>query len=209
MVNLKGQLKKQRLIPVLRTNDTELAHTGVDWLVEAGLDVIEITMTVPNAPKVIERARKNHPDILIGAGTVFSKEVANSVIIAGAQFVVTPCLVAEVAKTCRQKIIPLITGAATPREVWLAHQAGSEIIKIFPAKSIGGPEFIKSIKAVFPEIDFMPTGGVKPENVQEYLQSGALCVGMGSELMPIQPLKTGDKTLFLKMIQQAMEKAST
>ena len=98
----------------------------------------------------------------------------------------------------------MLAGAATPREVLLAHRAGSAVVKIFPAGSVGGSGFVRTVKAVFPEVELMPTGGVRPEEVPAYLKAGALCVGLGSELLPVAPLREGRRTAFLTAVRKAL-----
>jgi 2-dehydro-3-deoxyphosphogluconate aldolase/(4S)-4-hydroxy-2-oxoglutarate aldolase len=140
-------------------------------------------LTTPGAFELVA-ANAARSDAVIGVGTVLSANDADRAIAAGARFLVTPCWVDGVVERSKEAGIAALIGAGTASEIWRAHQAGAAVVKVFPAASLGGPGFLKSVKAVFPNVLMMPTGGVKPDNFRDYMAAGALCVGMGSELAP-------------------------
>ncbi|HWQ91114.1 MAG TPA: bifunctional 4-hydroxy-2-oxoglutarate aldolase/2-dehydro-3-deoxy-phosphogluconate aldolase, partial [Clostridia bacterium] len=151
---------------------------------EGGVQFIEITMTVPGALDVIEKAvgalRKE--GVYVGAGTVLDSETARLAILAGAAYVVSPVVRPEVITTCKRYSIPVMPGAMTPTEVLNAWEAGGDVIKIFPA-GVGGPQFFKDLKGPLPHIDLMPTGMVNRETAPKFIQAGACAVGAGTELV--------------------------
>ena len=139
-------------------------------------------MTIPDALDLI-RKLKSEKDILIGAGTVTSVKIAEQCILSGAKFIVTPCSVKDLPKIAHEEIIPCIMGAMTPSEVHNAFMMGADAVKIFPISNLGGVTFLKALLSIFPNIKFIPTGGIKPTNFDQYLMNGAMCVGIGGELL--------------------------
>ena len=188
---LLSQLADARAIPVIRHKDAGIAVQGAVILAENGFPVVELTFTVPGAAALIASLRSRLPKAVFGAGTVMTAAQAEEAIGAGAEFIVSPCLVEDVADICRGRGIPYLPGAATPKEVFACWQAGATVVKVFPAKQTGGPGFLKAVRAVFPDIPLMPTGGVGLDDVPAYLDAGALCVGLG-ELFPARDLERGD-----------------
>jgi 2-dehydro-3-deoxyphosphogluconate aldolase/(4S)-4-hydroxy-2-oxoglutarate aldolase len=164
------------------------AEKVVALMAAGGLTSIELTMTTPGAIRMLEQATVELPDFIFGLGTVLDAETARLGILAGAQFVVTPALRPEVITMCRRYSIPIFCGALTPTEALNAWEAGADAVKIFPAEFFG-PSYIKSLKAPLPHIDFVPTGGVTPENVGEFLRAGATATAAGSSLVDAKSLK--------------------
>jgi 2-dehydro-3-deoxyphosphogluconate aldolase/(4S)-4-hydroxy-2-oxoglutarate aldolase len=181
-----------RAIPVIRTSTAAAAATVVGWLKEAGLTIFEITMTVPDAPALI-RDLASDPELLVGAGTVPDAAAGEACLAAGARFLVTPWVAPELAAPCRAAGAALMLGALTPTEVRAARAAGADVVKIFPASSIGGPAHIRALRSVFPGVAFCPTGGVDPANMAEYLAAGASFVGIGGALVDQKRIDAGDK----------------
>jgi len=177
-------IRRIGIIPVIRADSPDAAVAVVEALAEAGLAIAEVTMTVPDAIDVIERVSKQFGDrVLIGAGTVTHSEVARRAIHAGAQFVVSPCLVPAVVETSHREGVPVLPGALTPTEVFEAHNLGGDMIKIFPANNVGGAAYLKALRAPFPNIPLVPTGGVTLDNIGEMFAAGAVAVGVGGELI--------------------------
>jgi 2-dehydro-3-deoxyphosphogluconate aldolase/(4S)-4-hydroxy-2-oxoglutarate aldolase len=186
-------LREIGIIPVIRADSTETAARIVDTLVEAGLGVIELTMTVPDALGVIASvAGRFGRRIVLGAGTVTDADTARRVVEAGAEFIVTPCLIPEVVAVARAASVAMLPGALSPTEVFTAFQAGADLVKVFPAQSVGGPEYIKALKGPFPAIPLVPTGGVTLQTIGAFLKAGAAAVGVGGELISRDALKKGD-----------------
>ena len=177
------KIKETKIIPVIRTASGEQAKPIIKALVEGGIDVLEVTMTIPNGVELIAELNEEYQDnALIGAGTVLDEETAQRCARAGAKFIVSPLTDLKTISFCNDREIVVMPGAITPTEIFSAWKAGADVVKIFPVNSAGGVSFLKSVKAVFPNIQIVPTGGVNLENALDYIKAGALAVGMGSEL---------------------------
>jgi 2-dehydro-3-deoxyphosphogluconate aldolase/(4S)-4-hydroxy-2-oxoglutarate aldolase len=186
------QLRAARVVPVVRTTSPQHAATAVQWLRTAGIRIFEITMTIPGAVALIGQLARD-PDLLIGAGTVPDAATAAACLDAGARFIVAPWVDPALSEPCRKAAAALALGALTPTEVRAALAAGADIVKVFPASSVGGPGHIKALVSVFPGVAFCPTGGVEPGNVAAYLSAGAAFVGMGGALVDEQRIAAGDR----------------
>jgi len=163
--------------------DTNRLLKVIEAVRQGGVKSIEITMTVPGAVAIIRHlSTAVPPDVLIGAGTVVDEETANQVIDAGAAFVVGPVLNLGVISLCRRRDVAVMPGCYTPTEILTAWNAGADIIKVFPATSLG-PKYFKDLRGPFPDIRLMPTGGVTIDNVGEWITAGACAVGVGSDLL--------------------------
>jgi len=184
--DLRQALIEQRVIPVLRLASAALTERAIDCLREAGFGTVEITMTTPGAIELLKKTRN------AGAGTVLDLETAQRCIDAGAQFLVSPCLVPGMAKLAHDAGRLALIGGFTPGEVLAAHREGADIVKLFPA-STGGPEHLRAIHSVFPEIPLCPTGGVSFNNYRDYLAAGAIIVGIGNNIVDQKALAAGDR----------------
>lgn len=181
------------IIPVIRADSPDAAIAVVAALAEAGLVIAEITMTVPRAIDAIEAVSKRFADrMLIGAGTVTDADTAKRAADAGAEFVVSPCLVREVIDVARAAGVAVLPGALTPTEVFEAYSAGADMVKVFPAQNVGGAAYLRALRGPFPEIPLVPTGGVTLENLPEMFAAGAAAVGVGSELVDKDALARRD-----------------
>jgi 2-dehydro-3-deoxyphosphogluconate aldolase/(4S)-4-hydroxy-2-oxoglutarate aldolase len=185
-------LRAARVVPVVRTRSAAHAETAVGWLRDAGLRVFEITMTIPGAVAMIGRLARD-PDLLIGAGTVPDAATACACLDAGARFIVAPWVDPALSRPCRECDAVLMLGAQTPTEVRAALAAGADVVKIFPAASVGGPAHIRALASVLPQVPFCPTGGVELSNVAAYLAAGAAFVGMGGALVDEKRIEAGDR----------------
>lgn len=192
MSSFADRLRIARIVPVIRHADPDIALQGCTLLAEEGIAALEITTTVPGAADLIAALRARYPGICIGAGTVLTAEQADAVLNAGAEFVVSPCWSEEAARRAMIAEKPYLPGAMTPGEVFHHWNQGAAVVKVFPADAVGGPGFLKALSAVFPDVHLMPTGGVSQTTVQSYLDAGALCVGMGGNLLPVEELEAGD-----------------
>lgn len=172
------------VVPVVRASSADDAMKIVYAIKEGGINIIEVTMTVPNAIGVMEAvAKKFDGDVLLGAGTVLDAETARISILAGAEFVVSPCLNEDLIKICRRYAKIVIPGAMTPTEILEAWEMGADIVKIFPVGNLGGPEYIKAIKAPLPQILLNVTGGISLKNAAEFIKAGASIISVGSALV--------------------------
>lgn len=181
------------IVPVVRAASFDEACRAVEAIRKGGIPILEITMTVPDAPAVIrEVVRQYGKDVLAGAGTVLTKVEAEVCLDAGAEFLVSPGVSTDVMRVAAQRGKLAMPGALTPTEVMTALSAGARAIKIFPCSSVGGPKYIKALKGPFPQIEFIPTGGVSLSNASEYIAAGAFALGTGSELVDGDALRAGN-----------------
>ena len=186
------RIRELGLIPVVRAASSEDALRVVEALGEGGVDIIELTMTVPGALKLIEglSARLGR-HILVGAGTVLDSETARACILAGAEFVVSPTVEEATIACCRTYGIAVLAGALTPTEIVRAWRAGADLVKVFPCSAMGGASYLKSLKAPFPYLRLVPTGGVTLQTAASFLEAGASALGVGADLVNLQALADG------------------
>ena len=171
------------VVAIMRAKSSDQLLEAAEAVREGGVTAIEVTMTTPGALGVIEQAVARYGEhVLFGAGTVLDPESARAAILSGAQFVVAPTLNLDTIEICRRYSIPVMPGAYTPTEILTAWQAGADFIKVFPA-SVGGPPFIKAIKAPLPQVMLVPVGGVDQTTTADFIRAGAALVGVGSELV--------------------------
>ena len=163
------KIEQYKIVPVVTIQKIGDAAEMLEGLVKGGLPVAEICFRTECAEEAIKLAIKKYPDMLVGAGTVINKEQCERAIKAGAKFIVSPGLSKEVAKVCREKGIPYLPGVVTPTEIMKALALNLTYLKFFPAGDYGGLNTIKALSAAFPQVKFMPTGGVSLENMNEYL----------------------------------------
>ena len=180
------------LVPVIRADSADIAERVTDALVSGGVRTIEITMTVPDALTAIRSvASRFGADVLLGAGTVTDRMMALAALEAGAQFLVTPCVVVDVIAAAHEHAVPVLPGAMTPTEIFSAWTQGADIVKVFPASHVGGASYIKALKAPFPQIELCPTGGVNLDTIAAFLDAGAAAVGVGGELVLKSAIASG------------------
>jgi 2-dehydro-3-deoxyphosphogluconate aldolase/(4S)-4-hydroxy-2-oxoglutarate aldolase len=189
----KKRIGELGIIPVVRAANSAEALQAVRAIHAGGISIVEITMTVPKASAVISELTREYADkLLVGAGTVLTYEQAMECLDAGAEFLVSPGLSVPVIAAARERGKLAIPGALTPTEVMGAIREGAGLIKIFPCESMGGAKYIKSLRGPFPDIDFIPTGGVSTLNAGEYFAAGSFALGIGSELVDLKALRRGE-----------------
>ena len=177
---------------VVRGQSDEQILKAMDAALAGGVNVVEVTFTVPNALKIIRQlAAKISDDVILGAGTVTTPELAASAIDAGAQFLVSPNTNVATIEVAKSRGVPMFPGALTPTEVFTAWQAGGDVIKIFPA-NVMGPSYLKDLHGPFPDIPFMPTGGVDLNTARTWLEAGAVALGVGGALIDKKLMASGD-----------------
>lgn len=194
------------IVPVVRTDSAEGAIRAIDAVYRGGIRAAEITMTVPGALRALEKVADKFGDqIVLGAGTVLDPETARACMLAGAQFLVTPSLklaTIEMAKRYSKVITP---GALTPTEVLTAWEAGADAVKVFPCSAVGGAKYIKALRAPFPQIEMIPTGGVNLETVGDFLRAGACAVAVGAELIDAHNIRDGHFEVFEERAKRFLE----
>lgn len=180
-----------QVIAVVRIKNPDRLNGAVTALRKGGITAIEITMTVPGAVGHIrDLVRTKGPGTLIGAGTVLDAGQAGEVIAAGADFVVSPVTDRDMIQVCRDAGVVVAPGAFTPTEIVKAWRAGADIVKVFPATSLG-PQYFRDLRGPLPHIRLMPTGGVTLENSRDFLAAGACCVGIGTALVDTRSVEAG------------------
>ncbi|MFO1092867.1 MAG: bifunctional 4-hydroxy-2-oxoglutarate aldolase/2-dehydro-3-deoxy-phosphogluconate aldolase [Planctomycetaceae bacterium] len=180
------------IVAILRATSGEKLVQVAEALVAGGIDVIEVTFTVPRVLDIISAVRdKLGNRILLGAGTVLDAESARAAMLAGAEFIVTPVVSRPVIEACRRYDKLVMSGAFTPTEILSAWEAGSDIVKVFPA-DVGGPAYLKAIHGPLPHVRLLPTGGVNLETLQSFVKAGASAVGLGTALVEKNALERGD-----------------
>jgi len=185
------EIEDSGLLPVLRADSSEQAVAIADAIVAGGISVLEVTMTVPGAIDVIRTLVKQSKGLLIGAGTVLDPETARACMLAGAQFIVSPTLNLNTIALCLRYGVAVIPGALTPTEVLTAWEAGADIVKVFPCSAVGGAKYLKALHGPMPQLKLIPTGGVSLATAEEFLRSGALALGVGSDLVDTKAVAQG------------------
>ncbi|MFB4168264.1 bifunctional 4-hydroxy-2-oxoglutarate aldolase/2-dehydro-3-deoxy-phosphogluconate aldolase [Virgibacillus sp. JSM 102003] len=182
---------ENKLVSVIREADGDNIVPIAKALRDGGVNILEITAETPNFLSLIERVTNELGDeVIVGVGTVLDPETARVAIMAGAQFIFSPTVNEETIRIAKRYDAVSIPGAMTPTEILKAYEEGADIIKVFPAQTMG-PSYLKYVHGPLPHIPLMPTGGVNLDNVQEYFQNGAVAVGMGSALVDLgQPMST-------------------
>ena len=183
-----SRIRECGVLPVIRASSNEEALSIIDAIVAGSIDTIEVTMTVPNAVELIRKLSKRE-DLLIGAGSVLDPEQARDCISAGAKFIVSPTTNFDTIEYCNDKEIVVMPGALTPTEILNASEAGADIVKVFPADSMGGAKYLRSLKAPMPDLKLIPTGGVDQSTAADFITAGAEAVGVGADLVDLRAIR--------------------
>jgi len=185
-------IERVGLIPVLRARNAAQAHAIVKAMIAGGVNVVEVTMTVPGAVGILKELKREYgSDLLLGSGTVTTADEAEATIEAGAEFVVSPSLHPEVIAKTRALGKVSIPGALTPSEVITAWRAGADYVKVFPCSAVGGAGYLKALLAPFPHLKLIPTGGVTLQTAESFLRAGARALGVGSDLVNLAAVDAG------------------
>lgn len=210
-IKIIQEITNSGVVAVIRAESKEKGTKIIEAVKNGGINIIEITMTVPEAADIIKELSKvyKNDNLIIGAGTVLDPETARICILAGAKFIVSPSLNIETVKLCNRYRVPVIPGVMTLKEAVEALEMGAEIIKVFPGSAFG-PSIIGSYKGPIPQGNFMPTGGVNLDNVKDWINKGAVAVGTGGDLTKgaktnNYDLVTETAKLFVKAVREAKE----
>lgn len=212
--DILNRMMQEGVIPVVRVTSAQEAMDVSDAIKEGGISLIEITMSVQGAIDVIKELTQKYKDeIIMGAGTILDPETARAALLAGAQFIVTPTLNLDVIQMAHRYSAVVVPGAMTPTEILTAWDAGADMVKVFPAAQVGGPEYLKALKGPLPQILLVPTGGVNLQNAGAFIKAGASAIGVGGELVDKKAVKekkfnliTENARAFLKAVQEARGK---
>ena len=202
------EMRSTGLIPVFNHSDIEVAKGVLDACYKGGIRVFEFTNRSSNAPAVFKQLRKyaeQYEDLSLGIGTLFSVEQTKEFLELGAEFIVSPAMIPEMGNCCRDNEAIWIPGCGSVTEIYNAKELGAKLVKIFPGNVLGAG-FVKSAKAVFPDLEIMPTGGVAPTeaNLRSWFDSGVICVGMGSKLIPKDVLANKDFTSLENIVRNTL-----
>jgi len=202
----KETIERVGIVPVLRAGSAEEGHALAEALVAGGINVIEVTMTVPGAVELLREMKRAHGErVLLGSGTVTTVEQAVETIEAGAEFVVSPSLHPEVIGVTKEMGKVSIPGALTPTEAITAWRAGADYVKIFPCSAVGGASYLKALLAPFPELRVIPTGGVTLATAVEFLRAGARALGVGTDLVNAKAIEEGKPEKVTEMARAYVE----
>jgi 2-dehydro-3-deoxyphosphogluconate aldolase/(4S)-4-hydroxy-2-oxoglutarate aldolase len=209
---VRARIEEIGIIPAIRVHSEEDALFAAEAVAASGIPIVEVTMTVPGAMKVIATLVRTHPNLIVGAGSLFDINAVRRCLDVGATFVTAPGLDLEIVDFARKSKVVVFPGALTPTEITVAWKAGADFVKVFPCSMAGGPAYIKSLKMPFPDIPLIAAGGVNQHNAAEFILAGAVAVGIGTHL--VQPaaivkrergwiLELGRR--YLSLIQEARE----
>jgi 2-dehydro-3-deoxyphosphogluconate aldolase/(4S)-4-hydroxy-2-oxoglutarate aldolase len=189
---IRARIVDVGIIPSIRTTSEEDAYFAADTVARAGIPIVEVTMTVPNALEVIAHLARTMPALVVGAGTIFDVQTARRCVEAGARFLTSPGLDLKIVDFALKEGVVAVPGALTPSEVTAAWQSGADLIKIFPCAQIGGPSYLQALKAPFPDVGFVAAGGVNQQTAAEFIAAGAAAIGVGRELIPKKSIQHRD-----------------
>jgi 2-dehydro-3-deoxyphosphogluconate aldolase/(4S)-4-hydroxy-2-oxoglutarate aldolase len=212
-----AQIRAIGVIPVLRLSSSSDVLDMADALHSAHIDVVEIPLDMPEALSVISTLVERFDEkVLVGAGSVLDADSASTVIAAGASFVTSPSCDVEVVKYCNATDLAVFPGALTPTEILSAWKAGADMVRVFPCSALGGPSYLKALKAPLPQIDLFPSGGVTLQNAAAFIDAGACVLGVGRDLVDLTSLREGrlDRIaerahLFMELVRDARGDAPT
>jgi 2-dehydro-3-deoxyphosphogluconate aldolase / (4S)-4-hydroxy-2-oxoglutarate aldolase len=207
-VEVLARIRQLGVVPVVRASSGEEALSLAEALRAGGIDVIELTMTVPFAVEIIRELARQRGKFVVGAGTVLDAETARACILAGAQFVVSPATDEPTISCCRTYGIPVMAGALTPTEVVRAWRAGSDLVKVFPCGAVGGASYLRALKAPLPQIELVPTGGVSLETAADFIAAGASAVGAGADLVDLKKLRAGEASFISERARKYLEEVA-
>ena len=192
-LEILNDLLAEKAIAIVRLDSGEQLVRVAEALKTGGVSVIEFTLSTPGALDMLKKASARFgEEVLLGAGTVLDSETARTAILAGAEFIVTPTVNLETIAMCKRYGKPIVAGAMTPTEMLTVWEGGADLVKVFPARELGGPDYIKTVLAPLPQLRLVPTGGVSAENAAQYLKAGAAGVAVGGNLVNKQAVASGD-----------------
>ena len=206
MSDVNKRIEEIGVVPVIKlTNPERDAKPLADALCEGGLPVAEITFRAAGADTAIRIMKEAHPEMLVGAGTVLTKEHVDKALAAGAQFIVTPGFDGELVAYCQEKGIVILPGCTTPTDYHAAYKFGLEVLKFFPAEQSGGLAKIKAMNAPFPMFKVMPTGGISLKNLKEYLSAPVICACGGSYMVTADLIENQKWDEIIDLCKQSVE----
>src|ERR1700736_2269403 len=186
-------IKNIGIIPAIRVSSAEEAHFAAEAVMQGGIPIVEITMTVPDAVELISHLVRHHEKMIVGAGTVLDTETARKCVDAGASFLTAPSFDPAIVEYAAKANVTVFPGALTPTETVTAWKAGSDFVKVFPC-ALGGPQYIKALKAALPQIPLIAAGGVTQQTAGNFILAGATAIGVGTDLIPSRAIQHREAT---------------
>ncbi|MFW9975824.1 MAG: bifunctional 4-hydroxy-2-oxoglutarate aldolase/2-dehydro-3-deoxy-phosphogluconate aldolase [Candidatus Thorarchaeota archaeon] len=194
------------LIPIIRVESADIAFKVADAFLRGGVNIIEVTMSVPGAIDVVKQLLNNYGNkVLIGTGTVVDGKMAEEAIKAGSKFIVSPNYSKSLIETANKHSIPIIPGALTPTEIFNAYSMGADAVKVFPCGNVGGAEYLKAVRAPLPHIPLVPTGGVDLDSAGPMLEAGAFALGVGGAITDKKAIKEGKYEVITENVKKFLE----
>ena len=201
---VSARIEEIGIIPAIRVSSAEDAVFAAEAIAAAGIPIVELTMTVPGAIDVIAGLRRQNPDVIVGAGTVHDLETARHCLDAGAQFMTSTGLDLTILEFALKAEILMFPGVLTPTEILAAHNTGCDLVKIFPCSQVGGPGYIRALKAPFPRVRFIASGGVNQTTAAEFILAGASALGVGGELIPHKAIERRERNWIRELARRFM-----
>jgi 2-dehydro-3-deoxyphosphogluconate aldolase/(4S)-4-hydroxy-2-oxoglutarate aldolase len=199
---VRARIEEIGIIPSVRLSSAKDALFAAETVSNAGIPIVEVTMTVPGALDVIHAISEHYPQMIVGAGTVLDIDTAAKCLESGAKFITTPGLDLEVVRFAKQQGALVFPGVLTPSEIMAAWNAGSDLVKIFPCSAVGGPHYLRSIKGPFPEIPMIASGGVTQQNAGDYVRAGAVALDIGANLIEPEAIRQREKGWIMELAQR-------
>ena len=207
---VRNRIEQTGIIPAVRVSSTDDALFAAEMVLNSGISIVEITMTVPAAANVIQQLARKYPDLIAGGGTVVDIDTARRCLDAGARFLTSPGLALEIVEFALKNDTVVFPGALTPSEIMMASKAGSDFVKVFPCSVLGGVTYIRALKSPFPNVPLIAAGGVTQQNAADFIRAGAVAVGIGRELIPPEAVDRREADWirelagrFMKMMKEA------
>lgn len=188
--DIRARIEEIGIIPAVRVRSAADAIFASQSVFNGGIPIVELTMTIPDVLKVIAELSASSSQVVVGAGTVLDADQARGCVEAGAAFLTSPGLDRELMQFARERNIAVIPGALTPTEVMTARKEGGDLVKIFPCAQVGGPAYIRALKAPFPHVPLIASGGVNQQTAADFIRAGATALGIGVDLIPHEAVRT-------------------
>jgi 2-dehydro-3-deoxyphosphogluconate aldolase / (4S)-4-hydroxy-2-oxoglutarate aldolase len=188
-----ARIREIGILPAIRVPSAKDALYAAGEMLNCGISVVELTMTVPGAVEVISELARTSPELIVGAGTVLDIETARACVDAGVAFITSPGMDPKIVEFTARHNVAAIPGALTPTEVMIARDAGADLIKIFPCSQVGGPSYIKALRAPFPHLSFIASGGVDQVTASDFIRAGAVALGIRGKLIPPEAIQNRDQ----------------
>ncbi len=199
---VRARILEVGIIPAVRVSTPEDAWFAAEAVSRGGIPIVELTMTVPKAAELITHLVEQHPDMVVGAGTVLDVETGRACLEAGAMFLTSPGLDLETVRFAVKQNIVVMPGVLTPSEVMAAVHAGADFVKIFPCAQVGGAAYLRALRSPFPHVSFIASGGVNQQTARDYIYAGVAAVGVGTDLIPPRAIEAREQGWIVELARR-------